>query len=225
MPSRSIKKKLEKANISTASPEKHPHPILDFPKINEGDDSPSLITSIIVSYVIHKVIAFTKFFTNSIFSGKIPVVGTSCFILIYILPKIISYFEISRRRSLLKSLALKKRKLVAERNLSIVEALGLNRRRPKKEYKLTQSTASELLTLMRARKVTCVEVVTAFCARAVQIQETLNCATEYCFFEAIETAKLVDAWRANNNLDGTVEEPPLLGLPISIKDLLKSFKL
>jgi fatty acid amide hydrolase len=219
MPSRSIKTKLEKANIPTASPEKHPHPILDFPKINEGDDSPSLITSIIVSYVIHKVIAFTKFFTNSIFSGKIPVVGTSCFILIYILPKIISYFEISRRRSLLKSLALKKRKLVAERNLLIVEALGLNKRRPKKEYKLTQSTASELLALMRARKVTCVEVVTAFCARAVQIQETLNCATEYCFFEAIETAKLVDAWRANNNLDGTVEEPPLLGLPISIKDL------
>ena len=47
---------------------------------------------------------------------------------------------------------------------------------------LIRSSATELLRLMRQGKVL-VLVVTAFCARAAQVQDVLNCGTEYCLLK------------------------------------------
>ena len=205
--------------IETASPVESPHPVLDQPKLDEGYDSPSLLVSAFLSYALDKIVYHTRrVFSPSSTPLESSIIGSSCFFLIYLLPKIMSYFSIRSRRKVLHGMAARKKKMVEERNKLIVKQLGLNGERPQKEHRLTRSTATELLRLMRQGKVTCVEVVTAFCARAAQVQDVLNCATEYCFVEAIETARMVDKWRERNK-DKKEEEPPLLGLPVSIKDL------
>ena len=205
--------------IETASPVESPHPVLDQPKLDEGYDSPSLLWSAFLSYALDKIVYHTRrIFAPSSTPLESSIIGSSCFFLIYLLPRIISYFSLRSRRKVLRGMAARKKKMVEERNKLIVQQLGLSGKRPQKEHRLTRSSATELLRLMRQGKVTCVEVVTAFCARAAQVQDVLNCGTEYCFVEAIETARMVDKWRERNK-DKKEEEPPLLGLPVSIKDL------
>ena len=83
---------------------------------------------------------------------------------------------------------------------------------------------------MRAGDHTCEAVVTAFCVRAAEVQPALNCATEFCFVEALEEARGVDKRRtaarasgkkaADEGKKAADDEPMLLGLPISLKDLI-----
>ena len=187
------------SKVETASPVESPHPVLDQPKIDECSDSPSMLVSVFWSYTVNKIVYHTrKAFWPSSTPLESPLIGSSCFFLIYLLPRIISYFSIRSRRKLLRQMASKKKKMVEERNKLIVQQLGLSGERPQKEHRLSRSSATELLRLMRRGKVTCVEVVTAFCARAAQVQDVLNCGTEFCFLEAIQTARMVDKWRENN---------------------------
>jgi Asp-tRNA(Asn)/Glu-tRNA(Gln) amidotransferase A subunit family amidase len=78
--------------------------------------------------------------------------------------------------------------------------------------------AVDLLEAMRSRKLRCLEVVRVFCARALLAGETFNCNTEELFAEAIEAA--VNADKMYDNAKPGDVLPPMLGLPISIKDNL-----
>jgi amidase len=74
--------------------------------------------------------------------------------------------------------------------------------------------ATDLISLMTSRKLTSLDVVTAFCKRAAIAQQCCNCLTEIMFGEALARARECDDYLAREG------KPigPLHGLPISLKD-------
>ncbi len=82
------------------------------------------------------------------------------------------------------------------------------------ELQIIQSDAEEILKKVATRTWTSLEVAKAFCKAAAYAQELTNCVTEVLFAEAIERARLLDEYLADNGR--TIG--PLHGLPISLKD-------
>ena len=98
--------------IETASPVESP-PNLDQPKLDEGYDSPSLLVSAFLSYALDKIVYHTRrVFSPSSTPLESSIIGSSCFFLIYLLPKIMSYFSIRSRRKVLHGMACKEKKMV-----------------------------------------------------------------------------------------------------------------
>ena len=76
------------------------------------------------------------------------------------------------------------------------------------------SSLSELLSHLAQRKVSSVQLTTAFCKRAAVAQQLTRCLTEIFFNRALERARELDEYlEANGKVVG-----PLHGLPVSIKD-------
>jgi hypothetical protein len=82
---------------------------------------------------------------------------------------------------------------------------------------IVRMTVAELMNAMRTKKYTCEEVVRAFCFRAMHAGKNANATTEELFESAIKRARAIDHIRRNKSHD-VKKEPPLLGLPISVKD-------
>ncbi|KAF1844642.1 amidase signature enzyme [Cucurbitaria berberidis CBS 394.84] len=83
------------------------------------------------------------------------------------------------------------------------------------EIEITENyNATELVQLMRDRKLKSIELVTAFCKRAAVAQQCVNCLTEIMFEEAMDRARECDDYLEKEG------RPigPLHGLPISLKD-------
>ncbi|KAF1815474.1 amidase signature enzyme [Eremomyces bilateralis CBS 781.70] len=85
----------------------------------------------------------------------------------------------------------------------------------KQEWELTEEhDATGMLQLLAERKVSAVEVTTAFCKRAAIANQLVNCLTEVMFDEAVERAKELD-----EHFERTGKPLGRLhGLPISLKD-------
>ena len=202
--------------VPTASTKLSPHPVLDAPPVDMGDDSPSLTFSAFSSYLLAKI--FKLYSTRKATPVTPTVFGCGVFSVLFVLPKVLAYYRTRQRRTLLRQLAKEKLAKVRQRNAEIVRILQLNSPRSSKESDIVHMSATTLLEKMRSKELSCREVVTAFCARAAGLQALLNCGTEFCFTEALQAADMVDAWRNDPNNKG-IDEPPLLGLPVSIKDL------
>ncbi|EPY50597.1 acetamidase [Schizosaccharomyces cryophilus OY26] len=84
-----------------------------------------------------------------------------------------------------------------------------------RELELTEKyDATALADLIKERKTTSVELVTAFCKRAAVAQQLLNCVNELLFDEALEQAtKLDEHYAKTGELVG-----PLHGIPVSVKE-------
>jgi amidase len=81
------------------------------------------------------------------------------------------------------------------------------------EWTETDDVAT-LLSLLASRKVTSVQLTTAFCKRAAIAQQMTKCLTEIFFDLALARAKELDEqYEKTGILTG-----PLHGLPVSIKD-------
>lgn len=178
--------------IATASPRlSGGHPALDAPMINSGDDNPSLVSCAIFSAVAVKCIECAgvdvSFAAAQIMGimdvGGEVVVASAVLAATFLVPKAVSFLQVRSRRAALAALAAKKQALVQTRNAAIVAELGLDRPLTARERAITARTATSLLQGMRCGELTSEEVVTAFCARAAEVQPTINCGTEFCFIE------------------------------------------
>lgn len=82
------------------------------------------------------------------------------------------------------------------------------------EYHIVHLDATAIVEHIAARKLTAVQVLTAFAKVAVVAQDLTNCLTEIFIDEALQRAKELDDYqRITGNLVG-----PLHGLPVSVKD-------
>lgn len=85
----------------------------------------------------------------------------------------------------------------------------------KDEIAITETTdARLLLNKIATKRLSAVDVVSAFSHRAAVAHQLIKCCTEMFFEQAIEDAKELDAFLAK---EGKVKGP-LHGLPVSIKD-------
>lgn len=83
------------------------------------------------------------------------------------------------------------------------------------ELQITEGyTIKSLLLTLGSRRLSSVEVATAFCKRAALAQQLTNCLTEPLFESAITRAKFLDAYLTKNGR----RFGPLHGLPITVKD-------
>ena len=83
------------------------------------------------------------------------------------------------------------------------------------ELQLTEGyTIRTLLPALGSRKLSSVEVTSAFCKRAAIAQQLTNCITEPLFESAITRAKELDEYLGKNGRPFG----PLHGLPVSVKD-------
>lgn len=83
-----------------------------------------------------------------------------------------------------------------------------------KEHSIVHLDATSLLQLIHERRLTCVEVMKAYCHSATVAQDTTNCLTEVFFDDGLARAKELDDYlEQTGNTVG-----PLHGLPVSIKD-------
>jgi amidase len=82
------------------------------------------------------------------------------------------------------------------------------------ERQIIESEAEDILKNIAARTWTSLQVAEAFCKAAAYAQELTNCVTEVLFAEALERARFLDKYLANNG----ETLGPLHGLPISLKD-------
>ncbi|KAL2312851.1 Amidase [Schizosaccharomyces pombe] len=84
-----------------------------------------------------------------------------------------------------------------------------------KEIELTEKyDATALAEMIKDRKVTSVELVTAFCKRAAIAQQLVNCVNELFYEEALARAAELDEYYAKmGSLVG-----PLHGVPVSVKE-------
>ncbi|KAL6916189.1 hypothetical protein FSST1_007684 [Fusarium sambucinum] len=82
------------------------------------------------------------------------------------------------------------------------------------EVSITSMTSAPILEALGDRKLSAVQVATAFCKRAAMAHQINNCLHEVFFDQALERAKYLDDYFAKHN------KPvgPLHGLPISLKD-------
>ena len=86
------------------------------------------------------------------------------------------------------------------------------------ELQITEGyTIKTLLQALSSRKVSSVDVTTAFCKRAAIAQQLTNCITEPLFDSAIARAKQLDEYLIKHGKPWG----PLHGLPVSIKDTFK----
>lgn len=82
------------------------------------------------------------------------------------------------------------------------------------ELAITGSSAETIVTKIKNKEWTAVEVASAFCHRASIAHQLTNCLSEVFFDSALEQAKELDAYQAkHNDVVG-----PLHGLPIAMKD-------
>lgn len=83
------------------------------------------------------------------------------------------------------------------------------------EIKITNSASVHgLLSIIASKQLSATEVTTAFCKRAAIAQQLTNCITEPLFTSALQRAKELDQFLAQ---EGKVIGP-LHGLPVSVKD-------
>ncbi|EXJ66613.1 uncharacterized protein A1O5_10284 [Cladophialophora psammophila CBS 110553] len=75
-------------------------------------------------------------------------------------------------------------------------------------------TVESLLSALASKKLSCEEVAQAFCHRAAIAHQLTNCLTEPLFDSAVQRAKELDAYLAQNGRPFG----PLHGLPVSVKD-------
>ena len=86
------------------------------------------------------------------------------------------------------------------------------------ELQITEGyTIKTLLQALSSRKVSSVDVTTAFCKRTAIAQQLTNCITEPLFDSAIASAKQLDEYLIKHGKPWG----PLHGLPVSIKDTFK----
>jgi amidase len=83
------------------------------------------------------------------------------------------------------------------------------------EHSITSTTsATRLLSQIKSREVSSLQVATAFCKRAAIAQQLSRCCTEMFFGKALKRAQELDRY-----LEDTGElYGPLHGLPVSLKD-------
>ncbi|XP_029038887.1 fatty-acid amide hydrolase 2-like [Osmia bicornis bicornis] len=80
-------------------------------------------------------------------------------------------------------------------------------------------SASELAEKIRTKKVSSVEVVTAFIERAKEVNDIINAVVEDRYLEALEEAKQVDKLlQESENTDALKKEKPFLGVPFTTKE-------
>lgn len=94
-----------------------------------------------------------------------------------------------------------------------VSALILSKLTPH-EHHIVHLDGTAIVENIAARKLTAVQVLTAFAKAAVAAQDVTNCLTEIFIDEALERAKELDHYQATT---GKVVGP-LHGLPVSVKD-------
>ena len=82
---------------------------------------------------------------------------------------------------------------------------------------LHELTASELIPLLRSRKVSPVELVQACLARAEQLQPVLNCFITLCGDRAMEDARAAEASIMRGDARGMLQ-----GIPFTVKDLVNT---
>lgn len=83
------------------------------------------------------------------------------------------------------------------------------------EHAITNTaSATRLLSQIRSRELSSLQVATAFCKRAAIAQQLSRCCTEMFFGKALQRAKELDRYLAETG------KPigPLHGLPVSLKD-------
>ena len=83
-------------------------------------------------------------------------------------------------------------------------------------------SAGNLALKIRTRKLTSVEVVTAFIERITEVNPQLNCVVDDRFSEALKEAANADKLIASGTLsqEQLLNELPFLGVPISTKDCI-----
>lgn len=79
---------------------------------------------------------------------------------------------------------------------------------------ITEKDPVELLKDLKEKKISCVEVLTAYFHAAVVASKLTNCVQEFLPVEALEFAKKLD-----ENYE-TMKDLPLYGLPFSIKEMI-----
>eukprot|EP00811_Abedinium_folium_P010885 NODE_2006_length_2313_cov_12.816102.p1 GENE.NODE_2006_length_2313_cov_12.816102~~NODE_2006_length_2313_cov_12.816102.p1 ORF type:complete len:642 (+),score=183.71 NODE_2006_length_2313_cov_12.816102:59-1984(+) len=102
------------------------------------------------------------------------------------------------------------------------EAMRVAKRDAALERRVLMAGACELRRMMARKEVTCEEVVLAFCRRTLEVgtwrNEGLNCVTEENYDDALCAARKID--REATPEDWADEARlPLLGVPISVKDM------
>ncbi|XP_017790009.1 PREDICTED: fatty-acid amide hydrolase 2-like isoform X2 [Habropoda laboriosa] len=90
---------------------------------------------------------------------------------------------------------------------------------PPIKNRLLITSASELAEEIRKKKISSLEVVTAFIERAKEINEIINAVVEDRYSEALEEAKEVDKFLQElKNVDTLKEKKPFLGVPFTTKE-------
>ncbi|KAK9295004.1 hypothetical protein QLX08_010540 [Tetragonisca angustula] len=90
---------------------------------------------------------------------------------------------------------------------------------PPVKNNLLLMSASELAEKIRSRKLSSVEIVTAFIERAKEVNEIINAVVEDRYSDALEEAKEVDKFlQTLENSDLIKEKKPFLGVPFTTKE-------
>jgi fatty acid amide hydrolase len=134
--------------------------------------------------------------------------------LIATFPRLLLWSATKKRRDNLRSMAAAKLKQRdARRNtLRPIVMKDLSA-----EASICQLMAHELLDKMRSKELSCESVVRAFCSRALRLGEITGSVTDELYDEALARALEIDTMRNSPSHD-VDKEPPLLGLPFSVKD-------
>ncbi|XP_053971085.1 fatty-acid amide hydrolase 2-like [Hylaeus volcanicus] len=84
-------------------------------------------------------------------------------------------------------------------------------------------SASELANQIRTKKVSSLEVVTAFIERAKEVNEIINAVVEDRYSNALEEAKEVDKLlQKSQDIDVIKKEKPFLGVPFTTKESIEA---
>lgn len=136
-------------------------------------------------------------------------------LLYHVYPRLRLWFALRSRAAALKVLAKKAReRRDARREKFKITVLMKD---AEVEARICSLTARQLLNSMRSGEYSCEQVVTAFCSRALRTTLITNNVTVEPYDNAIHQAREVDKMRAKPGHD-VAKEPPLLGLPFSVKD-------
>ncbi len=133
----------------------------------------------------------------------------------WLAPRLRARLAARARRAGLAALARKARARRDDRRARLRPGLLMDD--PAAEAAVCARTAAALLAAMRGGELTCEQVVRAFCSRALRTTAVTNNVTSEAYDEAMDAARAVDARRARPGHDVSAE-PPLLGLPFSVKD-------
>ncbi|XP_078037813.1 fatty-acid amide hydrolase 2 [Augochlora pura] len=94
-----------------------------------------------------------------------------------------------------------------------------SRKVPPVKNDLLLLSATELADRIRTKKVTSLEVVTAFIERAKEVNGLINAVVENRYSDALEEAKEVDKrLEKSQNVDEIKKETPFLGVPFTTKE-------